>query len=63
MILFNAFALKESGWGLLSEQHLVINLQHAHLDLGDVYLSCAVAEKVDVVFLDDGGVDYGIAVS
>lgn len=63
MILCDVFGFKESGWRLLGPQHLVVNWQHAHFDLRDVYVGCVVAENVDVVFLDYGSVGYRIAVS
>ena len=63
MILCNVFTFKESSWGLLPKQHLVVDWKHACFDVWDVYAWSVIAEKVDVVFLDDGGVGYRIAVS
>jgi len=63
MILCNIFTFKESSWGLLFEQHLVVDWEHTCFDVWDVYVCGIIAEKVDIVFLDDGSVRYRIAIS
>lgn len=63
MVLFNVFAFQECGGRLLLKEQLVIHLQHPCLEPWDVNLRLTATKGVDVVFLYDGSMSNGIAVS